>query len=130
MDEAEVLADRLAIVSKGQLQACGTSMFLKKKYGQGFYIEIDPLDQNEKENYTLSNAIKDSLAEIGYNDSIKVTYDDAGKIIYELPYQLAEQFTTLFSGIDDNMEQYGIKDYVVRSSTLEEVFITLKDMED
>ena len=44
MDEAEVLADRLAIVSKGQLQACGTSMFLKKKYGQGFFIEVDPID--------------------------------------------------------------------------------------
>lgn len=28
------------------------------------------------------------------------------------------------------MEQYGIKDYVVRSSTLEEVFITLREMED
>ena len=47
MDEAEMLADRVAIISKGSLQACGTSLFLKKKYGQGFFIEIDPISQNE-----------------------------------------------------------------------------------
>ena len=33
MDEAEMLADRVAIISKGSLQVCGTAMFLKKKYG-------------------------------------------------------------------------------------------------
>ena len=33
MDEAEQLADRVAIISKGSLQACGSSMFLKRKYG-------------------------------------------------------------------------------------------------
>ena len=43
MDEAEFLADRVAIVSKGTLQACGSSLFLKRKYGQGLYIEIEPV---------------------------------------------------------------------------------------
>ena len=42
MDEAEFLADRVAIVSKGSLQACGSALFLKRKYGQGIYLEIDP----------------------------------------------------------------------------------------
>ena len=42
MDEAEFLADRVAIVSKGSLQACGSALFLKRKYGQGIYLEIEP----------------------------------------------------------------------------------------
>jgi ABC-type multidrug transport system ATPase subunit len=41
MDEAEMLADRVAIISKGKLQCCGSSLFLKDKYGSGFHIVVD-----------------------------------------------------------------------------------------
>ena len=40
MDEADVLGDRIAIMSKGKLQCCGSSLFLKKKYGLGCILEI------------------------------------------------------------------------------------------
>jgi len=33
MDEAEYLADRVAVVSKGAFKVCGTTSFLKKKFG-------------------------------------------------------------------------------------------------
>jgi ABC-type multidrug transport system ATPase subunit len=66
MDEAEMLADRLAIISKGRLQACGTSLFLKKKYGQGFFIEVDPIDKNENQNEALTNLIQQSLNNIDH----------------------------------------------------------------
>jgi ABC-type multidrug transport system ATPase subunit len=33
MDEADLLGDRIAILANGRLQCCGTSMFLKRKYG-------------------------------------------------------------------------------------------------
>jgi ABC-type multidrug transport system ATPase subunit len=33
MDEADLLGDRIAIMADGQLQCCGTSLFLKGKYG-------------------------------------------------------------------------------------------------
>lgn len=35
MDEAELLGDRIAIISNGQLQCCGTSLFLKNALGEG-----------------------------------------------------------------------------------------------
>jgi len=34
MDEADLLGDRIAIMADGQLQCCGTSMFLKNIYGR------------------------------------------------------------------------------------------------
>lgn len=34
MDEADLLGDRIAIMAKGELQCCGSSLFLKQKYGQ------------------------------------------------------------------------------------------------
>lgn len=33
MDEADLLGDRIAIMAKGELQCCGSSLFLKRKYG-------------------------------------------------------------------------------------------------
>ncbi|KAH0631842.1 hypothetical protein JD844_019699 [Phrynosoma platyrhinos] len=33
MDEADLLGDRIAIMAKGELQCCGSSLFLKHKYG-------------------------------------------------------------------------------------------------
>lgn len=34
MDEADLLGDRIAIMAKGELQCCGSSLFLKQKYGK------------------------------------------------------------------------------------------------
>lgn len=34
MEEADLLGDRIAIMADGELQCCGTSLFLKKKFGR------------------------------------------------------------------------------------------------
>lgn len=34
MDEADLLGDRIAIMAKGELQCCGSPLFLKHKYGK------------------------------------------------------------------------------------------------
>ncbi|KAK7058691.1 ATP-binding cassette sub- A member 5 [Halocaridina rubra] len=38
MDEADILADRKAIVSHGRLRCCGSSLFLKNKFGLGYHL--------------------------------------------------------------------------------------------
>ena len=34
MDEADVLGDRIAIMAEGVIKCCGSSLFLKNKYGR------------------------------------------------------------------------------------------------
>ena len=34
MDEADFLGERIAIMASGNVQCCGSSMFLKNKYGE------------------------------------------------------------------------------------------------
>lgn len=41
MDEADLLGDRIVIMSNGQLQCCGSSYFLKKRYGTGYKLIMD-----------------------------------------------------------------------------------------
>ena len=42
MDEAEYLADRVAVMSRGAFKICGTTSFLKQKFGSFFYLEVEP----------------------------------------------------------------------------------------
>lgn len=41
MDEADLLGDRIAIMAGGTLQCCGSSFFLKKKYGTGYHLTME-----------------------------------------------------------------------------------------
>ncbi|XP_070764458.1 phospholipid-transporting ATPase ABCA1 [Enoplosus armatus] len=40
MDEAELLADRIAIISQGKLCCCGSPLFLKSHLGSGYYLTV------------------------------------------------------------------------------------------
>lgn len=40
MDEADILGDRIAIISSGKLRCCGSSLFLKKCFGSGYYLTL------------------------------------------------------------------------------------------
>ena len=40
MDEAELLGDRIAIISHGRLCCCGSPLFLKSHLGSGYYLTV------------------------------------------------------------------------------------------
>lgn len=40
MDEADILGDRIAIMSEGKIQCTGSSLFLKQRYGVGYNLVI------------------------------------------------------------------------------------------
>ena len=43
LDEADELADRVGIMSKGKLLAVGTQDFFKKNFGVGYYLSLTPM---------------------------------------------------------------------------------------
>lgn len=40
MDEADILGDRVAIISQGRLHCSGSPVFLKNSFGTGFYLTL------------------------------------------------------------------------------------------
>lgn len=40
MDEADILGDRIGIMSNGRLTCLGSSMFLKNKFGLGYNLNL------------------------------------------------------------------------------------------
>jgi len=44
MDEADFLGDRIGIMSDGKLVCCGSSLFLKNRFGSGYNLTVVKLD--------------------------------------------------------------------------------------
>jgi len=40
MDEADILGDRIAIMTKGKISCLGSSIFLKNKFGVGYNMTV------------------------------------------------------------------------------------------
>ncbi len=40
MDEADLLADRIAILNDGELMCCGSALFLKRQFGYGYRLVV------------------------------------------------------------------------------------------
>lgn len=40
MDEADILGDRIAIMAEGNIKCCGSSLYLKNKYGVGYHMVL------------------------------------------------------------------------------------------
>lgn len=59
MDEADLLGDRIAIMTEGQLCCCGSSLFLKKKFGVGYQLTIEKLPRSSET--SGSKQIEDDL---------------------------------------------------------------------
>lgn len=50
MDEADILGDRIGIMTKGKISCVGSSMFLKNKFGVGYNMTVvkTSTDKNDK----------------------------------------------------------------------------------
>lgn len=57
MDEADVLGDRIAIISQGKLCCIGSSLFLKNRYGNGYYLTLVRSDKDIDEEAILKEQL-------------------------------------------------------------------------
>ena len=74
MDEADLLGDRIAIMAEGDVQCCGSSLFLKNRYGVGYNLKIDKKSRDPAPD--IDKFIVDRI-----NDAIKMQ-EVSSEIIY------------------------------------------------
>lgn len=61
MDEADVLGDRIAIISQGKLCTVGTSLFLKNRFGSGYYLTLVRSDVQDTDRASAKGSAVDSM---------------------------------------------------------------------
>uniref|UniRef100_A0A4W5LI12 ABC transporter domain-containing protein n=1 Tax=Hucho hucho TaxID=62062 RepID=A0A4W5LI12_9TELE len=146
MDEADILGDRIAIISHGKMCCYGSSLFLKKYFGSGYYLTLvkagDEQMTNQGGSQTASSKssasstlfiLPVSLHHVALTDVSKVVcrhvpeavfLESIGQeITYILPYGGAKDgtFALLFKELDLKMADIGVTNYGISDTTLEEM---------
>ena len=103
MDEADLLGDRIAVMSAGKLNCVGSSLFLKQRYGVG---------------YTLTLAKQPNFEELGKDASAHITRqitkiipaaaaqeESSREMYFRIPTEEASKFPKLFEYLDKITEE-------------------------
>ncbi|CAG9325453.1 unnamed protein product [Blepharisma stoltei] len=119
MQEADILADRIAILSNGKLRCCGSSLFLKGRYGVGYYLTlVKEVDVASPEHSQMITDFVTSFIPAAVKAS-----DVHAEIAFRLPIGSATKFEEFFQALDSRKGELKIRSYGVSVTTLEEVFI-------
>lgn len=103
-------------MANGELQCCGSPLFLKRKFGAGYHMTIvkrsDATDEKPITNliqYHIPHAILETTA--------------GSEIGYSLPNEDSSLFEALFTELENKKEILGIDSYGISITTMEEVFL-------
>ncbi|KAF5914236.1 hypothetical protein HPG69_005086 [Diceros bicornis minor] len=122
MDEADVLGDRIAIMVKGSLRCCGSSVFLKKIYGVGYHIVMvkEPHCDVEEISKLINYYIPTATLEKNFRNELS----------FILPKEYTHRFEALFTNLEKRQKELGIASFGASITTMEEVFFRVSNMED
>uniref|UniRef100_A0A7N6ALD9 ABC transporter domain-containing protein n=1 Tax=Anabas testudineus TaxID=64144 RepID=A0A7N6ALD9_ANATE len=117
MDEADILADRKAVISQGQLKCIGSSMYLKMKCGVGYHLRMSINEGCDAEKIT--SLVKQQVPKA------KLSRQHEAELTFTLPFESMDTFPGLFSELD-RQPSLGVINYGVSMTTLEDVFLRLE----
>ncbi|XP_048344338.1 cholesterol transporter ABCA5 isoform X1 [Sphaerodactylus townsendi] len=117
MDEADIIADRKAVISQGMLKCVGSSFFLKTKWGIGYRLSmhIDRYCNTEG----TSSLVRQHIP------GASLLKQNEEQLVYGLPFKDMDKFSALFSDLDTH-SHLGFISYGVSMTTLEDVFLKLE----
>ncbi|KAF0881251.1 ABCA3 protein, partial [Crocuta crocuta] len=122
MDEADLLGDRVAIMAKGELQCCGSPLFLKQKYGAGYHMTLvkephcDPEAVSRLVRQHVPSAMLESRA--------------GAELSFILPKESSHRFESLFAKLEKQQKELGIASFGASVTTMEEVFLRVGKLVD
>jgi ABC-type multidrug transport system ATPase subunit len=112
LEEAEVLCDRIGIISHGELQCIGTTTRLKSKYGMGYLLSVYFDRANSQD---VQNFVEKTISDV--------------KLVSEEPemmkFSFSKNIIKLSSLFDVMKDQILIRDFSVSNSTLEGVYVNI-----
>uniref|UniRef100_A0A8B9J4J9 P-type phospholipid transporter n=1 Tax=Astyanax mexicanus TaxID=7994 RepID=A0A8B9J4J9_ASTMX len=128
MDEADLLGDRIAIISQGKLCCCGSSLFLKSHLGTGYYLTAV---KKELQSRTPTSASGNGLVALAqhYVSGARLVEDVGREVVINLPHAASEDGTlALFlAELDKRQAEFGIISYGLSDTTLEEIFLKVAE---
>ncbi|KAK2724560.1 phospholipid-transporting ATPase ABCA3-like [Artemia franciscana] len=123
MDEADFLGDRIAIMSSGKIQCIGSSLFLKKVYGDGYHLTI--VKDAECQVEDITTLLTKHVPNVHMDQNV------GAELSYVLPKEYSAMFERMFMELDGKKKELRILSYGISATSMEEVFFkTLKQSEE
>nr|XP_056716199.1 ATP-binding cassette sub-family A member 2 [Euleptes europaea] len=143
MDEADLLGDRIAIISHGKLKCCGSPLFLKSTYGDGYKLTVVKKQSDSRTNtdagQTHSPPTHSSVSPCSevrvtqfikkYVTSCLLISDTNTELSYILPSDAVKKgcFERLFQHLEHNLDDLDLTSFGLMDTTLEEVFLKVSE---
>jgi ATP-binding cassette subfamily A (ABC1) protein 3 len=115
MDEADILGDRIGIMTEGSLICLGSPLFLKGRFGVGYNLTM--VKKTKEPNLRAGPFLLEQLGQI------KKLSESQTEITYQIPTHMSSKFKDFFELFDKSLESLGINSYGMSVTTLEEVFL-------
>ncbi|XP_041642863.1 ATP-binding cassette sub-family A member 2 isoform X1 [Cheilinus undulatus] len=144
MDEADLLGDRIAIISHGKLKCCGSPLFLKSTYGDGYKLTLVK-KQSEGRGQGIQLQPPSSLSPSSslspcsearvtqfirqFVASCLLVSDSNTELSYVLPSEAVKKgcFERLFQALEQSLDSLALTSFGVMDTTLEEVFLKVSE---
>uniref|UniRef100_A0A669R2D0 ATP binding cassette subfamily A member 4 n=1 Tax=Phasianus colchicus TaxID=9054 RepID=A0A669R2D0_PHACC len=129
MDEADILGDRIAIISQGKLFCSGSPVFLKNCFGSGFYLTLVRKAKNTRTGGTKKSGFLrkrdlNELAEVIHHHipEAKLIENIGQELVYLLPNKHFKQrsYASLFRELEETLDDLGLSSFGVSDTPLEE----------
>ncbi|CDW55948.1 ATP binding cassette sub family A [Trichuris trichiura] len=115
-DEAEILSDRVALISHGQLKCCGSPSYLKGIYHPGYNLILQKADANKASTEKLSGIVKN------YISDALVARVSTNELQFTLPGKVLEQLQPLIIGIGSQLKELNCLGYGLSECSIEQIF--------
>ncbi|CAL1280712.1 unnamed protein product [Larinioides sclopetarius] len=122
MEEADILGDRIAIMAEGEIQCCGSPMFLKQKFGTGYHLHVV-----KHENFNLNdltNLLKKYIPDASLGSELD------REISFNLSSNTGTGFGEMFQELENHKEKLGVLSFGITITTMEDVFLNVANISD
>uniref|UniRef100_A0A8C6Z1F5 ATP-binding cassette sub-family A member 2 n=1 Tax=Nothoprocta perdicaria TaxID=30464 RepID=A0A8C6Z1F5_NOTPE len=131
MDEADLLGDRIAIISHGKLKCCGSPLFLKSTYGDGYKLTVVKKLEGREPLSSVGPCSEPRVSQFikKYVASCLLISDTNTELSYILPSEAVKKgcFERLFQHLEQSLEELDLTSFGLMDTTLEEVFLKVSE---
>jgi len=130
LEEADVLADRKAVLAKGRVRAAGTSMELKRQFGVGYHLRVllqtsAPPSCADRVRELVRQTVRSSAPRPVPEEERAQSRGALAVLEFDLPYAEMDSFGPLLKALEGGRGALGIDDIDIAMTSLEEVFMAL-----
>ncbi|XP_055596271.1 phospholipid-transporting ATPase ABCA3-like [Uranotaenia lowii] len=122
MEECEALCTRIAIMVNGEFKCLGSAQHLKNKFTEGYFLTVKLSKCDKPTTDDRTNLVMNFIETQLEGSRLRERYQDY------LTYHIEKsslKWSTMFGLMEQAKARFGIEDYALGQTTLEQVFLAL-----